>query len=451
MPDRLIVATVLLLVLPIWASPPARAQSSGESSSNTIGSLANGPETNLFGDWGGWRTRLSNNGIDLSLSYNGEAAANVAGGKRRGIDYAGQEEAKFAIDWGKIAGLQGFSTHFAIINRNGRNASYDYIGDDLLQAQEIYGGTGNVLIDVPELYLEQKFPSGLGDVKAGRMSILNDFAYLPDACDFMSLGVCATYGIVKPGSITSFPPSNWGGNFEYKATHDLSLKFGVYEVNPNNGLPNGLHWSLAGATGAVLLTELDYKTSFGPFKLPGIIKVGGYYDTSQYSQFYTAINGAPLPLTTLPAKTGRRTGFYILAQQMLTQTGSQPGEGLTGLAGFMHNTPDISVFQNFAFIGLLDKGLFPARPDDRAGLSFIWAGVSSELSAVQNLQSDLGLPLAMGAPGPQTNEVVLEANYSIAAFRGIDVMPDMQYVIHPSAAHTYPNAFVLGLQIRANF
>ncbi|GAB0114854.1 carbohydrate porin [Acidisoma sp. C75] len=55
-----------------------------------------------------------------------------------------------------------------------------------------------------------------------------------------------------------------------------------------------------------------------------------------------------------------------------------------------------------------------------------------------------------GATGVQTNEEVLEANYDIHAFRGayrgINLMPDFQYVIHPNAQSGIPNAVVPGLK-----
>jgi porin len=267
----------------------------------------------------------------------------------------------------------------------------------------------------------------------------------------MALGVCATWGLAKNPDWTPFPKATWGGNIHLKATQAISFRIGAYEVNPRQGEPTGFYWSLAGSTGAIVPFELDYETGVGQSGLPGIIKIGGYFDTSRYDDWYAAINGAPLPLTTLPPATSRRTGFYFLAQQMLWRTGPEPGEGLTGLAGYVHNTASVSIFQNFAFVGLLDEGLVPGRPHDRAGLSFVYAGVSHNLNAVQTLEAELGLPLTNNAPGVQANEMLIEANYAIAAYRGINVMPDLQFIIHPSAAHTYPDALVVGLQIRAHF
>jgi carbohydrate-selective porin OprB len=40
-----------------------------------------GPQSFVFGDWSGLRSSLSNQGIDLGLSYLSEPAWNVAGGR----------------------------------------------------------------------------------------------------------------------------------------------------------------------------------------------------------------------------------------------------------------------------------------------------------------------------------------------------------------------------------
>jgi carbohydrate-selective porin OprB len=45
----------------------------------------------------------------------------------------------------------------------------------------------------------------------------------------------------------------------------------------------------------------------------------------------------------------------------------------------------------------------------------------------------------------------LEANYNIKLHPGIYLMPDVQYVIRPSAASTYPNALVVGFRVNAIF
>jgi carbohydrate-selective porin OprB len=51
----------------------------------------------------------------------------------------------------------------------------------------------------------------------------------------------------------------------------------------------------------------------------------------------------------------------------------------------------------------------------------------------------------MAAPGVETYEIILEANYHINLYPGLYVMPDLQYIIRPSAASTLPQRVGGGL------
>ncbi len=101
-------------------------------------------EQHLFGDWGGLRSDLHSRGVDLSVDYTGQVAADVAGGRKTGVDYAQQIQLKADVDWSVLAGIKGFSTHAILVNRAGRNLGTDYVGDNLFQPQSVYGGAGDV-------------------------------------------------------------------------------------------------------------------------------------------------------------------------------------------------------------------------------------------------------------------------------------------------------------------
>ncbi len=51
----------------------------------------------------------------------------------------------------------------------------------------------------------------------------------------------------------------------------------------------------------------------------------------------------------------------------------------------------------------------------------------------------------------QTYEAVLEWTYSIHVARGVQIQPDLQYIINPGAAGQYPNALVVQVQVSINF
>jgi porin len=240
----------------------------------------------ILGDWGGLRTWLSNHGIDLGVSYLSESAWDVAGGMARGGTYAGQENLKLDLNWEKIANLNGFSTHIDLLSRQGRNVSTAYVGDVLFQAQEIYGSQAveQASLHLAYFYLEQRLFSDNVDLRAGRVAVRNDFGTLPDACDFMSLTICADRALTTNLGWTVLPVANWGGMAEAKIYGPLSVKVGGYEVNPNDGGEYGFDWGLGGSSGVIIPAEVDWNIRLGQQQLPGIYKIGGSYDTSSYPE-----------------------------------------------------------------------------------------------------------------------------------------------------------------------
>jgi porin len=411
-------------------------------------------QSTVFGDWGGVRSALSDRGIDLGFSYLSESAWNVAGGRAPGGTYAGQENLSLDLDWEKIARLDGFTTHIDFVSRQGSNVSRGYVGDVLFQAQQIYGSETVIraYIHLAYFYLEQRMRDDNVDVKVGRIPVRNDFGTLPGACfDFMSLSICANRASTADLSWTVFPLANWGGVGEIKISDPLSFKIGAYEVNPNDGGEYGFQWGLEGASGVLIPAEFDWNEELGPQHLAGIYKIGGSYDSSSLSEWYLAVDNLPLPLTDAPPRQTRRGTFYVLGKQKIWEPDDDSGRGITILAGYEYNTPEVSLFEHFAYAGIVDVGLLSWRPEDQAGFEIAYGRVSPYLTDVQQLQAALDMPLSNGAPGVETNELILEANYHIKLLPGLYVMPDLQYIVRPSAADTYPNAWVTGFRVDATF
>src|SRR5690242_8829817 len=77
----------------------------------------------LTGDWGGARTSLKNQGIDITLNYIGEIFGVMSGGLERRASYEGQLEFSVDTDLDKLIGWTGASTHVTIfqIHDSGHN------------------------------------------------------------------------------------------------------------------------------------------------------------------------------------------------------------------------------------------------------------------------------------------------------------------------------------------
>jgi porin len=135
---------------------------------------------------------------------------------------------------------------------------------------------------------------------------------------------------------------------------------------------------------------------------------------------------------------------------MILRQGKGDTAGLIALAGY-HSNPDTNVYQDEAFAGLVDQGFWKARPQDTVGLLVIYQTVSDQLTAAEQEEQEFRLAYSNGATGVQRHEGVLEANYDIHVYRGVNLMPDFQFIIHSNAQTSIPNAVVLGLKANVNF
>jgi porin len=408
----------------------------------------------LFGDWRGLRPKLGDHGIDLQLDYTTETAWNVSGGRRHGADYAHQIGLAVDVDWEKLAGLSGLSTHTVFVNRAGRNASADYIGDPVIQAQEIYGAGFDMGVKLVSFYAEQSLWGGRVDLAAGRLAVGSDFAASPLYCDFMTLTICGhPRALTSNQGFTDWPTASWGGRIRFRPTADTYVMAGVYESKPfPPGGRTGWDWSTHGQTGQTFPVEVAWEPVFEGGRLPGHYKLGLAYDNSEFPDHYVDAAGQPfLTSGAAPRLHNGRTSQWATADQMFVRNGPGQNDGLVALAAYAHNSPDTSLFEHFVWVGVLDRGFWRARPNDQFGLAVTYYKLSHSLTRREELQQTLGLPFTDGEYGVQSDALVLEANYNIAVYRGIQVQPEIEYFVRPGGQHAVSNSLVLGLKTHVLF
>ncbi|MDI2091447.1 carbohydrate porin [Commensalibacter oyaizuii] len=401
---------------------------------------------------------LDQYGIQIGASWLTETAGIVRGGKRKGVDYAHQIAFSVDMDWEKIVGWKGFSTHAMILNLAGRNASTDYVGDAQIQAQEIYGGGYDRVIHMNYLYGEQKLWDGKIDIKAGRESVGNDFAVSPFACQFMLIATCG-----QPRSIQSqqgfspWPGTVWGARILYNTSADTFVQVGAYESSPwgtGKGGVSGFTWGVKAATGVFIPVEFGYNSNFGKKHLNGYFRVGAGFDTSRFDTWSSQATGS--------GKKDNRTQFWIMMGQMLYRNDPVQDHGLYVIANWGHDSPTTSTFKDLYNLGFLDRGFWGKRPYDQFGVMFTYYTVPRGLGRAQEYQINHGQvqpdiyggfsSLLNGAPGIQSNAMLFEANYGISVYRGIMIMPVFEYFHNVGATRKiYNDAAVLGFRTNIVF
>jgi porin len=422
------------------------AATSGNAADNSAPDYAN---TTLTGDWGGARQRLYDDGVDLGLDYLGEYAHNTSGGVRQTDAFADQIHLHAAFDFQKLWGWTGGSLHVDINNRNGDQIDAKAKLGTLLESQEIYGG-GSVN-RLTRFYLEQSLWDGLVDLKFGRMDIGVDF--FPFACNFQNLGFCgALPGWISKG-VDAWPLAQTGGVIALNPSTAWTIKFGGFEVNPNNALTSqGVKLSVPGPNiGTLMLAQVDWHTNLATAAdgqpLSGTWSVGGWRNTAQYDKAYLSVDGIEDVLgANTPLMQSSVSGSYFMGQQQITHNGT--GGGLSVFGNIVQADPNTDLIDQMIDIGLLFNGPFASRPDDRLGFAIGRNRVSTQVANAERLVNAAGLG---SLPVQSGYEYVTELNYQFQLWHGLSLMPNVQYIRHPGGTSANHDATVLGLRFVAKF
>ena len=404
----------------------------------------------ILGDWGGLLTSLDSKGIDPVLSYLSETSANVSGGIKSGVDYADQRAFGLNIDWDKLAGIPGLTSKALLVNRAGRAVGADYVGDNLLNENEIQGGAGDVAVRMAYVYGIETLASGAVSFGVGRLSEGLIFNSSPIYCAFLSFGLCPANRGITGGSADAYtmsPGNVWGGYVRLKPGLDFYATVGAFEAGGTNGGRSGFNWSTSKSTGVTIPVELGWEPGSGG-QHPAHFKAGFYYTTATASDVYLDVNGDPIALTGLPPKVHNdHVSEWVAADFMLMRHGTGGNNGLVAFADYVHNDEDTSTLSDLAFFGLEDSGLFASRPADSFGVQFEYAHPGSKLKQTQELLAAQAFSIDGAKLYPQTNEYVLEGQYDAHVFNGVDIQPDLQYVIRPNATSQHHDAVVLSLRL----
>ena len=414
------------------------------------------PQDRLFGDWDGLLTRLAPQGIQLRAFALTEFAGNVSGGTRQGATFANQIGTGLDVNWERLAGVTGLSTHVIIVNRSGSSDSRQF-GDNLLPVQEIYGSGGDVALHLVSAFAEETLYDGRLDFEIGRMNVEDNYGSSPLYCEYMNNALCGDPKALPGGDIghSAYPDAVWAARLKVKPTDDSYAEIGVYEVNQGlysyANFRSGFKFDSSQDSGVYIPVEVAWTPKLGTDAMPGHYKLGFGYDTSDtYKSFSNALATAGVPGYTRNTHSGN-TQFWALADQMLVRTGTGDADGIVALAGYIRNDPNNTNYADQYFAGVIDRGFWSARPDDSINVLFTYVTVSDRLAKVEAIQQSLGLPLSGGATGVQSHEMLLELDYHLKLFQGVNFMPDFQYVIRPNGQTNIEDATVFGFRAYVEF
>lgn len=228
----------------------------------------------------------------------------------------------------------------------------------------------------------------------------------------MNNALCGDPKALPGGDIghSAFPDAVWAGQIRARPTPDTYVTTSVYDVNQDlysNADRSGFEFGVPQDSGAYVPVQLGYEPKLGKDQMPGHYVVGFGYDSSRFK----VLSSAPPASAGVPVSIRRgNTQFWALADQILVRNSNGDQDGIIALAGLVSSNADNSSYAQQYFAGLLDRGFWPALPEDTMGLLFAYIAMSGALGKVQAEEQELGMPFSNSATGVQTHEMILEAN-----------------------------------------
>jgi porin len=337
---------------------------------------------------------------------------NVSGGARVGYTTLNKLQFSATLD-GDALDHPGFKAHVHVFKTNGETLSLSRTGD-IQTASNIEALSVTRLF---ELWVEQDFgEKGRGvSARAGLMDLNETF----DSIDAASIFTNSSHGIAPDLSRSGrngpsiFPVTSVGVQLGWSPSPALSAHLAAFDGVPGNPAhPKAFATiRLSREDGALLIGQADYK--FAPDAQVSLGLWG--YTTSRPD------------LTAPGAERRARPGAYAFVEG--------PAPGLAKARAWVRaGVADGRSQAVSAYVGggLVWKGLLTGRDDDQFGIAVARAMIGAPARRAG------GLPAA---------ETTWEATYSFKVREGLNLQPDVQYIIHPSGAVGQKDALAVGLRI----
>ena len=406
----------------------------------------------MTGDWGGERTRLIEQGIDIKADYVGEVGANLHGGYNddKTARYSDQFGLGVALDLQKLWGWDNTQAKIQLTNRNGQNISNDRVGDPragtLSSSQEVYG-RGH-MVRLTQLWIQHQFLDGKLDVKAGYFGEGEDFNTFP--CEFQNLAFCGSQvGNWATNLWYNWPVSQAALRVKYHITPELYAQIGAYNQNPSQTeMGNGFKLSGSGTKGTVLPVELVWSPKVND--LPGEYRVGYYKSTAPADDVKVNITNDGQDYRVRDSK----HGYWFVVQQQLTSHNGDASRGLHIAANATFHDKQTNIVDNYQSLMFVYKGPFDARPKDDIGIGAARIHVNDDVKKSAELinasigATDYSDPLYTPLRNTEYN---YELNYGFHVTNWLTVRPNLQYITHPGGVDQVDNALVAGLKIQSTF
>ncbi len=407
----------------------------------------------LLGSMWGLRPALGQAGITVGLLETSEVFGNISGGIHQGADYDGLTQMSLGLDTGTAFGWPGGTFNISALQIHGRNLSSDNL-DSLQTASGIEAQRATRLW---ELWYQQVLLDGKLDIKIGQQSL--DQEFYGSAGSGLFINTMMGWPLIPSVDLyaggPAYPLSSLGVRLRTQPVNNVTFLAGVFDDNPSGGSfsddaqtrgaeQSGTAFNLM--TGALVIAEIQLATNQpalgsmdyggGGGGLPGVYKLGGWYDSGAFPDQRFDTDGLSLADPNSNGNPRMRRGdwsLYGVFDQMLWRAGPQSARAVSVFARIMGAPGDRNLADFSINTGITLKSPLPDRDSDTLGVG---AGVAKISPRATELDAD---QVTFSGPAPvRSSETFIELTYQAQLAPWLAVQPDFQYVFTPSGGVSNP-------------
>jgi porin len=384
-------------------------------------------------------------GITPSIVYDGDAAANLGGGEKRGGTYASTLHVQFVFDGDKLVGVPGLTGFLDGLWITGGQPDL-FAGD----AQGVSNIAAPPALRLYEAWLQYNTPHDRFSFLLGRYDLNTEFYRLRSATLFLnsSFGIGPDFGKSGFGGPSIFPNTSLGIRFAYKPLPNGIVRFAILDGAPIDA-EGGSRGPFDPHNGVLLVAEAAFvihgSDNDKPFSTR--FRIGRHSDLPPYDDkiaigawYYTA-SFNDLNAAAVPSRHQGDGGAYLLLDHLLFESANDPKRRLMSFVQLGIANPLVNRFGFYAGAGLTLSGLVPGRADDEVGVAMAMARNGSHY--IEGQQS-AGLPVTAA-------ETAIELSYLVQATSWSAIQPDFQYVIHPNTDPRLRDAVVAQLRFEIKY
>jgi porin len=358
--------------------------------------------------------------MDLELQVVAEPMANPAGGLSTMGSWMQQSSASLSVGRGvhKDSGHWSEVDHWQLnlgLNHFSGNPLYGQEIGAIFPLQQVAHGDG---FWMSELSLQRQAGTGWLGFKAGVLSLNPDFIAAPVLDYYVHSALNDTLNITI-NDLPINPYAAAGGLVAIEARHDLSLRYGLFNLSSTLPVADWLGRKQeppSTGKGWAQLLQVTYTPAWltaaakpGNTLPEGLLQAGAYGTSGDgYGIYGTATWSLPLAI-------GRDHRLWM-------------GSNVS-----FNDPTDLSPL--FVGAGLISQGVLPGRPDD---VLILGVGRSS---------------LNPDQPTGQTStyEGLVELGYQLQLNPWLTLKPSLQWIVHPGPRGDLPGIFATGLEIGLQF